>query len=316
MTTQPTVQEMLTLANLQMAAEATLVGTTGQPLSEQALVEALEKGNDRASRFTSTQAADFANTWEVVEQRSTQTGSSGTVFKNRQTGELVLSLRSTEFIDDFARDNKATNELEISQHGFAFGQLRDMERWFADLNAPGGALAGRSFSVTGYSLGGHLASAFNLMHGSETLANGQPRVERVVTFNGAGIGGLGQGTTLSSLLVEFNRLSLNADGQAFRFANATLDAVYQRAHLVVKGSGEIDAGDRQELLRIGQATAESDASIDPQTKAQAQVILDALARVDAIRAQAAWVPTLSSGSVACDERRHSFASNSAWMGAA
>jgi pimeloyl-ACP methyl ester carboxylesterase len=38
--------------------------------------------------------------------------------------------------------------------------------------------SGQKVTVTGYSLGGHLATAFNIMHGED--------VDRVVTFNGAG----------------------------------------------------------------------------------------------------------------------------------
>jgi hypothetical protein len=37
-----------------------------------------------------------------------------------------MSFRSTEFIDDAARDNQATNAMEIKEAGFAFGQIRDM----------------------------------------------------------------------------------------------------------------------------------------------------------------------------------------------
>jgi len=38
-----------------------------------------------------------------------------------------MSFRSTEFADDAARDNEATNKLEIKDHGWAFGQIADME---------------------------------------------------------------------------------------------------------------------------------------------------------------------------------------------
>jgi pimeloyl-ACP methyl ester carboxylesterase len=48
------------------------------------------------------------------------------------------------------------------------------------LSAKDGPLYGNGFSVTGYSLGGHLATAFNLLHpGAAT---------QVITFNGAGVG--------------------------------------------------------------------------------------------------------------------------------
>lgn len=225
MTTALTVQETLTLANLQMAAEAFLTDKDGQVLTDRRVVQqALVDGNNRASRFTAIQAEDFAATWEVKAQRSTDTGFSGTVFQSRETKELVLCFRSTEFIDDFVRDNKAANELEIFKHGLAFGQLRDMERWFAELNAPGGALAGQGFSVTGYSLGGHLATAFNTMHGGETLPDGTQRV-RVVTFNGAGVGTVtAAGGRLSEVVCRFDAWSTHADGQAFRCGDPAVGA--------------------------------------------------------------------------------------------
>ncbi len=46
-------------------------------------------------------------------------------------GELVLSFRSTEFADDAVRDNQATNVMEIKEHGWAFGQIADMEARYA-----------------------------------------------------------------------------------------------------------------------------------------------------------------------------------------
>ncbi|PLK47611.1 hypothetical protein [Uliginosibacterium sp. TH139] len=116
--------------NLQMAAEAlygfdavenTLkpgeVRRDFSPSSDQ-----LEKGNRHASKFTATQAAEFSKDWTVLEHMSnTTTGFSGTLFRNKDSGEYVLSMRSTEFIDDSARDNKQTNEFEISNTGWAMG---------------------------------------------------------------------------------------------------------------------------------------------------------------------------------------------------
>ncbi len=133
----PTTADYLKYANLQMAAEAFLVDSQEKPLTGQFYLDALVKGNNRSLLFTQTQAEAFADPvkgWTVLDQRvNTTTGFSGTLFKNNQTGELVLSFRSTEFIDDFARDNKATNELELAQGGFALGQIADMEAWYADL---------------------------------------------------------------------------------------------------------------------------------------------------------------------------------------
>jgi hypothetical protein len=119
----------LKYADLQMAAEALLdrfpVSTT------QGLKNALAFGNDRTSKFTATQAEAFSREWSVVEHKSnTTTGFSGTLFRNNATKELVMSFRSTEFADDAARDNLATNTLEIKGKGWAFGQIADMEDWY------------------------------------------------------------------------------------------------------------------------------------------------------------------------------------------
>jgi hypothetical protein len=110
----------LKYATLQMAAEA----LWDRPDPE-GIVGQLKYGNSRASKFTETQAQQFIDDgWEVVEHKgNTETGFSGTLFRNAQTGEQVLSFRSTEFADDAARDNQATNTLEIKAHGWAFGQI-------------------------------------------------------------------------------------------------------------------------------------------------------------------------------------------------
>lgn len=122
----------------------------------------LTTGNRHASKFTQSEADKFVAQWEVVEHKSnTATGFSGTLSRHKDTKELVLVFRSTEFIDDAARDNEATNKLEIKELGWAFGQLNDMEAWYQSLRDR----IDRPLTVVGYSLGGHLATAFNLMHG-------------------------------------------------------------------------------------------------------------------------------------------------------
>jgi hypothetical protein len=125
--TTPTISDYLKYANLQMAAEAFLVDKKEEPLPDNLLKAALIEGNNHASRFTPTQAADFATHWKVLAQQpNTSTGFSGTLFEcikddpvtGAKAGELVISFRSTEFIDDAARDNEATNK-EIKDFGFA-----------------------------------------------------------------------------------------------------------------------------------------------------------------------------------------------------
>lgn len=209
MTTQTTlsIADYLKYANLQMAAEA-LYGYNaaehGADLVPRAKysgaidVESnLTTGNTHASKFTKTQVelSDLTSDWTVLEHQSnSSTGFSGTLFKRikddpitgAKAGELVMSFRSTEFVDDAARDNQATNALEIKECGWAFGQIDDMRTWYESLGERG--LIGGPFSVTGYSLGGHLATAFNLLYPN--------KADKVVTFNGAGVGEIkaGQGS--------------------------------------------------------------------------------------------------------------------------
>lgn len=162
----------LKFANVQMAAEADYLNVTDFS-DREAIRAALIRGNNRSSKFPDTLATEFAANWTVVEHKAnTATGFSGTLFKytgptdaskGLTNGELVLSFRSTEFADDAVRDNQATNGLEIAKEGWAFGQIADMEAWYASLKSEGKIPAGASFNVTGYSLGGHLATAFNLL---------------------------------------------------------------------------------------------------------------------------------------------------------
>ena len=184
----PTIAEMLKFSNLQMAAEALygystrkrdpasmppgdLLSKTGH-FSGAIPSEILRDGNEHASRFVPTEAEKFTGQWVVVDHLSnTTTGFNGTLFFNEAERQYVLSFRSTEFIDDALRDSSGTNRLEIVDRGWAFGRIDDMEAWYRQLRDSGKLRAGAHFSVTGCSLGGHLATAFNLLHGAETLAD-------------------------------------------------------------------------------------------------------------------------------------------------
>jgi Ca2+-binding RTX toxin-like protein len=214
--------QLLQYANLQMAAESLFsVDATSQVQSPKQIIEnqsldpnKLIDGNLHASKFVPADAQALADHWIVSEHVSnTETGFSGTLFRNKDTGELVLSFRSTEFIDDAARDNTATNNLEIGRTGFAWGQIADMQDWFSALQTEG-KITG-PLTVTGYSLGGHLATAFNLLHQGETAPNGQPLVKQVVTFNGAGLGQLNGADATSAALkaavTQFDGLRAEAD---------------------------------------------------------------------------------------------------------
>lgn len=238
--TTPTIVDYLKYANLQMASEAFLVDSQEKPLTGQFYIDALIDGNKRSLKFTKTQATAFADPdkgWTVLDQRAnTTTGFSGTLFKSNETGELVLSFRSTEFIDDHARDNKATNDLELAGGGFALGQIADMEAWYVDLltkldpKTGQPPLASKTYSVTGYSLGGHLATVFNQLRQAERQAGLPPAatLDQVITFNGAGVGQIGNGT-LRGLVNRFNELRTQAatpDGLAGLFVTTKGKEIY------------------------------------------------------------------------------------------
>ncbi len=163
----PNAATLLEFANLQVAAEALYGQQDAIPdwqnrtnIFNDNLVDIglLNDGNNRTSKFTKAQAAEFAKNWEIVSHiANTGTGFSGTL----KEGDLVISFRSTEFIDDAVRDNRATNTFEIKEKGWAFGQISDMEKWFQSLRNDGLIPKGKQVSVTGYSLGGHLATVLN-----------------------------------------------------------------------------------------------------------------------------------------------------------
>ena len=202
---------ILEFARLQLAAEVLYGFKNATPnwevagrspsignLSFENLIEKdkLESGNDHNSKFTPTDAAEFADNWEMVAHiANTATGFSGSLFRAKKDIEgtrikaedLVMSFRSTEFVDDDMHDSRSTNTLEIKEKGWAFGQIADMERWFDILQEKG--LIDKPLYMTGYSLGGHLATAFNILHRNEkNKKTGDKLIKATYTFNGAGVG--------------------------------------------------------------------------------------------------------------------------------
>lgn len=240
----------LTYANLQMAAEATRLARVLS--GELSLEDVLVLGNDRSSRFTPTQAAEFASEWRVAAHRpNTGTGFSGPVFeytgpsdpdRGLTTGQRVICFRSTEFADDAARDNQATNVMEVREFGWAIGQIADARKWFNELNAPGGALTGRNFVLTGYSLGANIAAGLNYL----LAESGQgSRISATYTFNGAGFGDILPGRTLTQVIEQFDG-SRHAD-QSSIFSYAPARDFYNRQRSVL--NGEADVATRTQALR-------------------------------------------------------------------
>ena len=201
----PSVAELLEMSRTQIVAEAFLKDEDGNPeflhpnkeKNEYTFKDVfldpkiLKDGNNHTSKLTEPQIKEFMENWKVVAYLpNTTTGFSGTLFQAKRdipgttikAGEKVMSLRSTEFIDDAVRDNEATNTKEIADRGWAFGQIDDLEQWFQGLRNEKLIGDGEQIRITGYSLGGHLATAFNILHRNEGL------IKNTYTFNGAGVG--------------------------------------------------------------------------------------------------------------------------------
>ncbi len=257
------VTAYLKYANLQMAAEALFdikpTDAPGTPFVGSITKETLIEGNTRSSKFTATQAAEFAKDWVVKEHISnTTTGFSGTLFecqtddpvRGLKRGELVMSVRSTEFIDDAVRDSK-TNELEIRKFGWAFGQITDMMAWYDKLDADPTKIGGRNVTVTGYSLGGHLATAFNAVMVERKQGW---RIDQTYTFNGAGVGEVKPGHTLMQALAEFN--AGKGDGaNASYFKDSGARQIYLDAKALLGSSPPTDVNISKIKIGIDNAIA-------------------------------------------------------------
>ena len=143
------ISTYLEFANLQIASEAFSGGTRGETFQvpngkkiTSFSLSDLINGNFHSSKFSKTLTGEFVKRWKVVRHiGNTGTGFSGTLFEaiadnpeaGIKEGQQVLSFRSTEFVDDAVRDSRATNELEIADKGFAFGQISDMKEWIDEL---------------------------------------------------------------------------------------------------------------------------------------------------------------------------------------
>ncbi|MCC2639428.1 MAG: hypothetical protein K0Q68_3147, partial [Moraxellaceae bacterium] len=118
------------------------------------------------------------------------TGFAATLIRDRRDGQYTLAIRSTESRPwdkggDAERDMEATDKWGVAATGFALAQLDALEKYYEWLKVNNFISYGATLNVTGYSLGGHLATVFTEIHKDDpyiaSLAN-------TVTFNGAGRG--------------------------------------------------------------------------------------------------------------------------------
>ncbi|UZH44154.1 calcium-binding protein [Roseateles amylovorans] len=286
------VQDLLKLSAAQMSAEAFLNDDNGDPKAGLDFVNALFSGNDHNSRFTYIDATNMTKNWNIAAHcPNTATGFSGTLLECRQDdpitgakkGELILSFRSTEFIDDAVRDNKATNTLEVFNTGFAWGQITDMQAWFNELKGQGLIPPDAPLSVTGYSLGGHLATAFNLLN--------PDAAQTTVTFNGAGVGQIKEGT-LQAALDDFNLLRHGPETIVARLTDSPeMIALYNtvRSHLE---DGTWDAARALAHVRSLYPVAGNDDNGPPPILAS--TLIGALSNLQTLSSEHARLPKLRS----------------------
>ncbi|MEO7860994.1 MAG: hypothetical protein ABIU05_11205 [Nitrospirales bacterium] len=199
----------LQFALQQMAAESYLDGFALSNTNE--VIRRLKFGNNNATslglgnpddspvlsgntRFTTIQAQQLTQHYQIVNHHANDaTGFSATLFKDTTTNTYTLSFRSLEYqnqVDggDWERDGLPGAAGEIAGTGFAIAQLVSMERYYRELKAdPNNLPTGAILNVTGYSLGGHLATVFTQLHANDIAAT--------YTFDGAGRGGINGGTS-------------------------------------------------------------------------------------------------------------------------
>lgn len=225
------IQTWLNFALQQMAAEAYLHQFLSGPRS---LVEVLNNGNNNEdvipvdqfsgkTRFVDLagvpnasqivgSAQAFVARYQIIDHHANDaTGFSGTLMRDTQTGQYTLSFRSLEYQDqaqggDWERDGIPGAAGEIAAKGFALGQLVSMERYYDELKNSGKLPAGATLNVTGYSLGGHLATIFTELHSAE--------IQHTYTFNAAGRG-LVDGVT--PVLTEAIRIQQLIDAMDAKF---------------------------------------------------------------------------------------------------
>jgi Ca2+-binding RTX toxin-like protein len=196
------------------------------------VVKALEAGNNRFFipgipesylRLVPQQAIAYDARYTVMQVPNDASGFSGTLIYDKVKGSYILTFRSTEYKDelrggDFQRDVNGA-DMEINTAGLAFAQIASMERWWAQLTAPGGALAGvAKVEVVGYSLGGHLAQAFTELHPEV--------VEHTYLFNSAGLG-LQQRGTLADAIDHYRQVLANPNHGVL--GSETDDTLYRQA---------------------------------------------------------------------------------------
>lgn len=168
-----TISDVSRFAQLSQAAYADFI-----TFSDQAVKDALT-GQETAG-FAQAQAEDFTTNYRVLAYQPNDThGFSATIFQSKTNPtEIVLAIRGTEFpsVDVTGAD------ADIATFGAARDQIISLYTWFQDLLSSGdpslSPLLTNKVTVTGHSLGGHLALAFSRLF--------PDKVNGVYTYNAPG----------------------------------------------------------------------------------------------------------------------------------
>ncbi|MES2243540.1 MAG: calcium-binding protein [Pseudomonadota bacterium] len=183
----------------------------------------LNEGFPGYTRMTTQQADEFLSKYRIVHQWSdnpttgsvpgsrpppegdsskpqlndeilANTGLSATLVRKldgngNPTNEYTLAIRSTEFRSwaaggDGERDKMAADINDIAFKGFSLAQLDALEQYYQWLKDNEKLPANAQLNVTGYSLGGQLATVFTEIHQADI----DVQFGQTVTFNGAGRG--------------------------------------------------------------------------------------------------------------------------------
>jgi Ca2+-binding RTX toxin-like protein len=173
-----TITESYKQAELALASYANL--TAG--MSNTDFINAL-----KVADMSAAQAADFSSNWRVVDQYSpVSSGLSATVFEEISSGKRYLAIRGTENSPDFV-----TDLIDIALLGTPAIQVQ-----YADLKAKVGVWRSNgtlptSFTVTGHSLGGFLATALT--------ADFASNISQTYLYNSPGLNGVLSGATAAIL---------------------------------------------------------------------------------------------------------------------
>lgn len=220
------------------------------------------------TRMTSQQAAEFVSRFEILHQWSdnptptgtrpapegnpafarlnaeilANTGMSATLIRDRERGTYTLAMRSTEYNHsdkggDGERDKLNADFLSIAFRGFALAQLDALEHYYAWLKNNGKLPHGAVLNVTGYSLGGHLATVFTEIHQHDP----DIRFGETVTFNGAGRGRYDATEGSLADMLALYRQVLHAPASVLPLGANDNVGLELRALAIARGSAPFDA---------------------------------------------------------------------------